>query len=166
MNMKVIFPVIAASMLLGSPLTFAAENVSGGTIHFMGTVTDATCTINGNNAESFTVALDPINTEQAGKNEGLIDAGKKAFSLTFSNCSSASAEKDDSGKITSSLKLQFSSANTISDDGKYLINQQMNAQGNPQNVGVAIVKQSAETQPILLNQPLDSGVNGSTSTPE
>ncbi|WPM85312.1 hypothetical protein QNH14_02905 [Apirhabdus apintestini] len=45
----------------------------------MGTVTDATCTINGNNAESFTVALDPINTEQAGKNEGLIDAGKKPF---------------------------------------------------------------------------------------
>lgn len=150
---------------LASALSHAATNASGGTINFSGAVTDSTCTINGNNSASLSVVLSPITTQQAGTAEGLIDAGKKAFSLDFSNCTSAQATKEQ-GAAASTLKMQFSSPNTISNDGKYLINQENNTQGNPRNVGIAIVLQDAETQPIALHQELDTKLAGKSTTPE
>ncbi|MTD27441.1 fimbrial protein [Erwinia sorbitola] len=164
--------IIASSIIplaLVSSLSYAATSVSGGTINFSGAVTDATCTINGNNSASLSVVLNPITTQQAGTAEGIIDAGKKAFSLDFSNCASAQAATAEAGggaAPASTLKMRFSSPNTISNDGKYLINQVNNAQGNPLNVGIAIVLQSTETQPISLQKDLDTKLAGNKTTPE
>lgn len=165
---KAIFISSVISFACASSFSYATTNVSGGTINFSGAVTDSTCTINGNNSESLSVVLNPITTQQAGTAEGLIDAGKKSFSLDFSNCSSVQAIKEgDSGSTPApTLKMQFSSPNTISNDGKYLINQENNLQGNPRNVGIAIVLQNKETQPIPLHQQLDSQLAGNTTTPE
>ncbi|MBD8162260.1 fimbrial protein [Erwinia persicina] len=165
---KVILSAILPVALFSS-MSHATTSVSGGTINFSGAVTDATCTINGNNSANLSVALNPISTEQAGTAEGLIDVGKKAFSLDFSNCSSANIVKAADGKTpvaTPSLQMQFSSPNTISNDGKYLINQENNPQGNPRNVGIAIVLQKTETQPIMLNQMLDTKLAGTSATPD
>ncbi|MEQ4763289.1 fimbrial protein [Klebsiella aerogenes] len=152
-----------AAMVLSIGAANATENVAGGTLNFAGSVTDATCTINGGNSASMSIVLDPISVTQAGTTEGLINDGKKAFSLEFSNCQSVASGFDPA---TSLLKLQFSSANTISNDGKYLINQELNSQGNAKNVGIAIVKQNAETTPIALNQVFDTGVSGTGTTPD
>lgn len=158
----------AIGFAFASSLSYASTSVSGGTLNFSGAVTDATCTINGNNSESLSVVLNPITTQQAGTTEGLIDAGKKSFSLDFSNCSSTQAINGDGSGSTPapSLKMQFSSPNTISNDGKYLINQENDLQGNPRNVGIAIVLQNKETQPIALHQQLDSQLAGNAATPE
>ncbi|WP_455812477.1 fimbrial protein [Pseudomonas graminis] len=88
--------------------------------------------------------------------------------MDFSNCSSVQAIKGgESGSTPApTLKMQFSSPNTISNDGKYLINQENNLQGNPRNVGIAIVLQNKETQPIPLHQQLDSQLAGNSTTPE
>lgn len=167
---KIIF-IGVISFACASSLSYASTNVSGGTINFTGAVTDATCTINGNSSESLSVVLNPITTQQAGTTEGLIDAGKKSFSLDFSNCSSATKAAKSDGTDTGTapaptLKMQFSSPNTISNDGKYLINQENDAQGNPRNVGIAIVLQNKETLPVVLNQKLDTQFTGSSATPD
>lgn len=163
---KVITISTTASLALTSFMSIASTNVSGGTINFTGAVTDSTCTINGNNPASLSVALNPITTEQAGTTEGLIDAEKKAFSLDFSNCSSVQTVAAGGTKPASTLKIQFSSSNTISNDGKYLINQENGANGQSNNVGIAIVLQNTETQPVMLNQTLDTKLAGNTSKPE
>lgn len=151
------FLLAAIAMGLSVSVAQATENVAGGTINFTGMVTDATCTINGGNSASQSVMLEPISISQAGVAEGPIDAGKRAFTLTFSNCQSADSSIDPE---TDTIKLQFSSANTISNDGKYLINQENNTAGNPRNVGVTIVKQSAPSTPIPLNVSYDTAVTG------
>lgn len=154
-----LFILMSSSISLAN----AADNVAGGTLNFSGSITDATCTINGGNSSSMSIVLDPISVTQAGTTEGLLNDGKKAFSLDFSNCQSVAEGFDPS---TSLLKLQFSSANTISNDGKYLINQERNSQGNPKNVGVAIVTQSAESTPIPLNKIFNTNIKGTGTTPE
>lgn len=164
---KVIIGTVLSTLIFSS-MCYSETSVSGGTINFTGAVTDATCTINGNNSADLSVVLNPISTEQAGTSEGLIDVGKKAFSLDFSNCSSANIVNTGNGETptTPNLQMQFSSPNTISNDGKYLINQENDPQGNPRNVGVAIVLQNTETQPIPLNQMLDTKLGGTSSSPE
>lgn len=167
--MKKIILSTLLPVALFSSMSHATTNVSGGTINFSGAVTDATCTINGNSSANLSVALNPISAEQAGTAEGLIDVGKKAFSLDFSNCSSAKIGKvADVGTPTATpgLQMQFSSPNTISNDGKYLINQETDPEGNPRNVGIAIVLQNTETRPIILNQMLDTKLAGTSATPD
>lgn len=163
---KLMILSVFSSLSTISFISTASTNVSGGIINFTGAVTDSTCTINGNNPASLSVALNPITTEQAGTSEGLIDAQKKAFSLDFSNCSSAKTPGVGETRAAPTLKIQFSSSNTISNDGKYLINQESDANGKPRNVGIAIVLQNSETQPIMLNQTLDTKLAGNTSKPE
>ncbi|MBM7344578.1 fimbrial protein [Pantoea coffeiphila] len=163
---KIITISSAVSLTVFSYTSLASTNVSGGTINFTGAVTDSTCTINGNNPASLSVALNPITTEQAGTAEGLIDTEKKAFSLDFSNCSSAQSAAAGGTQPAPTLKIQFSSSNTISNDGKYLINQENGPNGQANNVGIAIVLQDSETQPIMLNQALDTKLAGNTSKPD
>ncbi|KER01438.1 type 1 fimbrial protein [Photorhabdus temperata] len=158
---KLALSTAAALIFTGSAV--AADNSAGGTLHFSGAVTDATCTINGGASANLTIVLAPISVTQAGQKEGLIDFGKKAFSLEFSNCQSNAAGFDPA---TSMLKIHFSSAHAIANDGKYLMNQELNASGKPKNVGIAIVKYAEENTPIMLNKALDTGIKGSTPAPE
>lgn len=160
---KLLLLTAIAPLAFSSVMSHAESVTSGGTINFSGKVTDATCTINGNNPASLTVPLNPITSAQAGETVGLVDVEKKAFSLSFSDCSSA---KTGNTEDPATLKIQFSSANTISNDGKYLINQENDANGNPLNVGIAIVLQSAESTPLELNKVLDTKIQGNTSDPE
>lgn len=160
MTHKTLLAIITATVLSTST-TFAESNVSGGTLSFSGYVTDTTCTINGGDSASMSIFLDPISITQAGTTEGLIDSGKKAFSLEFSNCQTGGSQL-----TAPMLKLQFSSVNTISTSGTYLINQVTNAAGEPLNVGIALVKRDNENIPIQLNQVFETGINGSDPTPE
>ncbi|NHB98271.1 fimbrial protein [Photorhabdus stackebrandtii] len=158
---KLALSTAAALIFTGSAV--AADNSAGGTLHFSGAVTDTTCTINGGAAANLTIVLEPISITQAGQKEGLIDFGKKAFSLEFSNCQSKAVGFDPA---TSMLKIHFSSAHSIANDGNYLMNQELNANGKPKNVGIAIVKYTEENTPIMLNKALDTGIKGSTPAPE
>ncbi|NHB94113.1 fimbrial protein [Photorhabdus cinerea] len=153
----------AAALIFTTSSAIAAENAAGGTLHFSGAVTDATCTINGGVSANLSIILDPISVSQASQKEGLLDSSKKAFSLEFSNCQSKAVGFDPA---TPMLKIQFSSANTISNDGKYLVNEEVNADGKPKNVGIAIVKHSEENTPIILNKAFDTGIKGSGAVPE
>ncbi|CAQ85945.1 MULTISPECIES: fimbrial protein [Photorhabdus] len=153
----------AAALIFTTSSAVAADSVSGGTLHFTGAVTDATCTINGGVSANLSIILEPISITQAGQKEGLIDTGKKAFSLEFSNCQSKATGFDPA---TSMLKIQFSSANSISNDGKYLVNEDLKADGQPKNVGIAIVKHKDESTPIMLNKAFDTGIKGSSKERE
>ncbi|OWO86516.1 hypothetical protein B5C26_01175 [Photorhabdus luminescens] len=152
-----------AALIFATGSAVAVDKSAGGTLHFSGAVTDATCTINGGSSANLSIILEPISVTQAGQKEGLIDHGKKSFSLEFSNCQSNAASFDPA---TSMLKIQFSSSHTISNDAKYLINQEVNANGKPKNVGIAIVKHADENTPIMLNKAFDTGIKGSTPTTE
>ncbi|MBS9439038.1 type 1 fimbrial protein [Photorhabdus noenieputensis] len=152
-----------AALIFTAGSAVAADNAAGGTLHFSGAVTDATCTINGGASTSLSIILEPISVTQAGQKEGLIDFGKKAFTMEFSNCQSKAVGFDPS---TSMLKIQFSSSHTIANDGKYLMNQELNANGKPKNVGIALVKHAEEHTPIMLNKAFDTGIKGSGAVPE
>ncbi|MER2473921.1 fimbrial protein [Photorhabdus laumondii] len=152
-----------AALIFATGSAVAANDTAGGTLHFSGAVTDATCTINGGASANLSIILEPISVTQAGQKEGLIDFGKKAFSLEFSNCQSKAVGFDPA---TSMLKIQFSSSHTISNDAKYLVNQELNANGKPKNVGIAIVKHAEENNPIMLNKAFDTGIKGSETIPE
>ncbi|MCC8376529.1 hypothetical protein CKY10_19455 [Photorhabdus sp. HUG-39] len=152
-----------AALIFATGSAVAANEAAGGILHFSGAVTDATCTINSGASANLSIILEPISVTQAGQKEGLIDYGKKAFSLEFSNCQSKAVGFDPA---TSMLKIQFSSSHTISNDAKYLVNQELNANGKPKNVGIAIVKHTEENNPIMLNKAFDTGIKGSETTPE
>lgn len=141
---------IAATLIFTASSVLATENVSGGVINFQGMITDTTCTINGGNSNDLTIALAPITVEQASKNQGLIEAGKEAFSLEFSNCSFAknSANKDENNNA---LNIHFSS-NKIDSTGKFLQSNEKTSQGNLKNVGIAIVPQGG-SDALNLHQP-------------
>ncbi|KAA1181148.1 fimbrial protein [Photorhabdus heterorhabditis] len=153
----------AAALIFTTSSAIAFEGANGGTIHFSGAVVDTTCTINGGVSANLSIILAPISVSQASQKEGLLDSGKKAFSLEFSNCQSKAV---GFAPETSMLKIEFSSANSISNDGKYLVNEEVNADGKPKNVGIAIVKHSEENTPIILNKAFDTGIKGSGSAPE
>ena len=139
----------------------AAEQSAGGVISFSGAITDTTCTINGGKSADFTVALSPISVTDAGTVVGPITKNKKTFSLTFSNCAPAA------GTAGVPLKIYFSSADNISTDGKYLLNNTVNENDASvaKNVGFSLARTTSPT-PLLLNQPLVTDIKGSNVSPD
>ena len=161
------FVVTALSVTLFSGYALADNNSAGGAINFSGAITDTTCTINGGKSADFTVVLNPISVSDAGTTVGPITKNKKSFSLTFSGCTGASTPTNGSTGNRIPLKMYFSSAQNISNDGKYLINTTVN-ENDPavsRNVGFSLARTNAAT-PILLNQPFDTGVLGNKTAPD
>ncbi|MFO2462306.1 type 1 fimbrial protein [Pseudomonas sp. 15FMM2] len=155
------FSLVALAAALTSANVMAADNAAGGVISFSGAVTDTTCTINGGKSADFTVALSPISVTDAGTNVGLVTKNKKSFSLTFSGCSPAA------GVAGTPLKMYFSSADNISTDGKYLLNNSVNESDTSvaKNVGFALTVPGTNA-PIQLNVPFTTAVTGTEPTPE
>ncbi|MEG9795515.1 fimbrial protein [Serratia marcescens] len=156
--------ILSLSLLaaaLGSTSVIAADQSAGGVISFSGAITDTTCTINGGKSADFTVALSPISVTDAGTTVGPITKNKKTFSLTFSNCAPAA------GTAGVPLKIYFSSADTISTDGKYLLNDTVNENDASvaKNVGFSLAKTTSST-PLALNQPLVTDLKGSNISPD
>ncbi len=139
----------------------AADNSAGGVISFSGAVTDTTCTINGGKSADFTVALSPISVTDAGTVVGPITKNKKSFSLTFSGCTPAA------GTAGTPLKIYFSSANNISTDGKYLLNNSVNESDAAvaKNVGFSLAEPGSST-PIPLNVPYVTKIKGDKTAPD
>ncbi|MTD41145.1 fimbrial protein [Erwinia sp. CPCC 100877] len=151
--------VLAAVLVSGNAL--AADSAAGGVINFTGAITDTTCTINGGNSADFTVALSPISVTDAGTTVGPITKNKKSFSMTFSGCSPAAATEGQK------LKIYFSSADNISTDGKYLLNNSVNESDSSvaRNVGFSLAKPGSST-PIQLNQPFTTDILGNKAAPD
>ncbi|EDV1166144.1 type 1 fimbrial protein [Salmonella enterica subsp. enterica serovar Livingstone] len=158
---KSIMTVSLLAAAIASTSAVAADNSAGGIINFTGAITDTTCTINGGKSADFTVALLPISVKDAGKTVGLINKNKKSIALTFSGCSPAA------GTAGTPLKVYFSSANNISTDGKYLLNNSVNESDTSvaRNVGFALVKPGSST-PITLNQPYTTDIMGTATAPD
>ncbi|HFK5384840.1 type 1 fimbrial protein [Escherichia coli] len=158
---KSIMTVSLLAAAIASTSAVAAENSAGGIINFTGAISDTTCTINGGKSADFTVALSPISVKDAGTTVGLIPKNKKSISLTFSGCSAAT------GKADTQLKMYFSSADNISTDGKYLLNNSVNESDTSvaRNVGFALVQPGTAT-PITLNQPYNTHITGTAAAPE
>jgi major type 1 subunit fimbrin (pilin) len=160
MNKKIIsLAVLAAAMT--SAAAMAEDNSAGGVISFSGAITDTTCTINGGKSADFTVALSPISVKDAGTTVGPITKNKKSFSLTFSGCTPAS------GTAGTPLKIYFSSADNISNDGKYLLNNSVNENDAAvaKNVGFSLAEPGSST-PIQLNVPYNTSIIGDKTAPE
>ena len=113
---KKILPLLLLSATLFSSNILAATNVAGGIILFSGAISDTTCKINGGDSANLTMLLEPISTSDAGtKAYTVITKNQKALKLTFSDCAPA-------GGPGGNLKFHFSSPNSISADGQYLVN--------------------------------------------
>ncbi|ELZ5055827.1 type 1 fimbrial protein [Enterobacter hormaechei] len=151
---KSIMTVSLLAAAIASTSAVAADNSAGGIINFTGAITDTTCTINGGKSADFTVALSPISVKDAGTTVGLITKNKKSIALTFSGCSPAA---ETTG---TPLKVYFSSADNISTDGKYLLNNSV-----ARNVGFALVEPGSST-PITLNQPYTTDIMGTATAPD
>lgn len=151
--------VLAAALASGNVM--AADAVAGGVINFTGAITDTTCTINGGKSADFTVALSPISVSDAGTTVGPITKNKKSFSMTFSGCSPAAGTAD------TPLKIYFSSADNISTDGKYLLNNSVNENDSSvaRNVGFSLAVPGSVT-PIQLNQPYITNIKGNKTAPD
>lgn len=158
---KKTFAISTIAMAMYASTSYAAENAAGGVINFTGAISDTTCTINGGNSADMTINLDPISVTDAGKEVGLISKNNKSFSMSFSGCAPAA------GEAGTPLKIYFSSANNISDDGKYLVNTSVNEndKGTAKNVGFSLVKPGT-TQPIQLNVPFVTDVTGDKEAPD
>lgn len=158
---KKIMTVSVLATAVASTHVMAADTTAGGVINFTGAVTDTTCTINGGKSADLTVALSPISVTDAGTTVGLITKNKKTVALTFSGCSLASAPED------SKLKVYFSSADHISTDGKYLVNNSVNENDASvaRNVGFALAKPGTNT-PIPLDQPYATTLKGDKTAPD
>ncbi|MGL5387687.1 MAG: fimbrial protein [Serratia sp. (in: enterobacteria)] len=156
---KKFITVSALAAVISSANAIAAENTAGGVINFSGAITDTTCTINGGKSADFTVALSPITIKEAGNTVGLITKNKKSFSMTFSECTPAA------GITGTPLKIHFFSADNISTDGKYLLNNSVN-EGDlsvARNVGFSLVAPNSGI-PIILNQPYTTSITGAATT--
>ena len=156
---KSIMTVSLLAAAIASTSAVAADNSAGGIINFTGAITDTTCTINGGKSADFTVALSPISVKDAGTTVGLITKNKKSIALTFSGCSPAA------GTTGTPLKVYFSSADNISTDGKYLLNNSVNESDVARNVGFALVEPGSST-PITLNQPYTTDIMGTATAPD
>lgn len=158
---KSIMTVSMLAAAIASTSAVAADNSAGGVINFTGAITDTTCTINGGKSADFTVALSPISVKDAGTAVGLITKNKKSIALTFSGCSPAA------GTTGTPLKVYFSSADNISTDGKYLLNNSVNESDASvaRNVGFALVEPGSST-PISLNQPYTTDIMGTVKAPD
>ena len=160
---KSIMTVSLLTAAIASTSAVAADNSAGGIINFTGAITDTTCTINGGKSADFTVALSPISVTDAGTTVGLITKNKKSIALTFSGCSPAA------GTTGTPLKVYFSSADNISTDGKYLLNNSVNESDASvaRNVGFALVEPGSSTPtPITLNQPYTTNIMGIATAPD
>ena len=148
---KSIMTVSLLAAAIASTSAVAADNSAGGIINFTGAITDTTCT----------VALSPISVKDAGTTVGLITRNKKSIALTFSGCSPAA------GTTGTPLKVYFSSADNISTDGKYLLNNSVNESDASvaRNVGFALVEPGSST-PITLNQPYTTNIMGTATAPD
>lgn len=157
--MNKMLSVAIMATAVAAPMAFAEEDSAGGVINFTGAITDTTCTINGGKSADFTVALSPISTTDAGTDVGLIRKNKKSFSLTFSGCSPVSV------KAATPLTINFSSADNISTDGKYLLNNSVNEndQSVAKNVGFSLTEANSST-PIQLNVPYVTSIMGKNDT--
>lgn len=156
--------IMTLSMLaaaFASPHVMAADSAAGGVINFTGAITDTTCTINGGKSADLTVALAPISVSDAGTTVGLITKNKKNVALTLSGCTPAT------GTAGTPLKIYFSSADNISADGKYLLNNTTNESDSStaRNVGFALVKPGTTT-PLALNQAFSTSIMGNKVAPE
>ncbi|HIH6747508.1 TPA: fimbrial protein [Enterobacter hormaechei] len=158
---KSIMTVSLLAAAIASTSAVAADNSAGGIINFTGAITDTTCTINGGKSADFTVALSPISVNDAGNTVGLITKNKKSIALTFSGCSPAAE------KAGTPLQVYFSSADNISTDGKYLVNNSVNENDASvaRNVGFALVEPGSST-PITLNQPYLTNIMGTATAPD
>ncbi|MGV2812580.1 fimbrial protein [Enterobacter cancerogenus] len=158
---KSIMTVSMLAAAIASTSAVAADNSAGGVINFTGAITDTTCTINGGKSADFTVALAPISVKDASTAVGLITKNKKSIALTFSGCSPAA------GTTGTPLKVYFSSADNISTDGKYLLNNSVNESDASvaRNVGFALVEPGSST-PISLNQPYTTDIMGTAKAPD
>lgn len=150
--MKKLLSIAVLSAFAASPLALAATESAGGVINFSGAITDTTCTINGGKSADLSIALSPITVSDAGEEVGVIDENKKAFSLTFSGCAGTNVRDQN-------LALRFSSADNISNDGKYLVNTTVN-ENSPEakNVGFALTKDGGAV-PLDLNKAFDTGIS-------
>ncbi|AWQ47367.1 MAG: fimbrial protein [Serratia marcescens] len=159
--MKKMFSVAIMAAVVAAPTAFAEDNSAGGIINFTGAITDTTCTINGGKSADFTVALSPISVTDAGNAVGPITKNKKSFSLTFSGCSPAA------GTAGTPLKIYFSSADNISTDGKYLLNNSVNENDASvaKNVGFSLAETGSST-PIQLNVPYVTDIMGDKTAPD
>lgn len=151
--------VLAAAIASGNAA--AVDNASGGVINFTGAITDTTCTINGGETADFTVALTPITVTEAGTTVGIINKNKRSIQMTFSDCQTTAV---DAGQT---LKIYFDSADNISTDGQYLLNNSVDETDTTvaRNVGFALTE-SGSTNPIALNQPFDTGIAGDKVAPD
>ena len=158
---KSIMTVSLLAAAIASTSAVAADNSAGSIINFTGAITATNCTINGGKSADFTVALSPISVKDAGTTVGLITRNKKSIALTFSGCSPAA------GTTGTSLKVYFSSADNISTDGKYLLNNSVNESDASvaRNVGFALVEPGSST-PITLNQPYTTNIMGTATAPD
>ncbi|MGU9760858.1 fimbrial protein (plasmid) [Serratia marcescens] len=156
-----LLPLTLLATVFSASTAMAVDKSAGGIISFSGAITDTTCTINGGKSADFTIALSPISVTDAGNVVGPITKNKKSFSLTFSNCSPAS------GTAGQPLKIYFSSADNISTDGKYLVNDTVNENDAnvAKHVGFSLAKTTSPT-PIPLNQPFVTDIKGDGSAPD
>lgn len=116
---KLSLPLLSVAIL--STSAFAITNSAGGIISFSGAISDTTCTINGGNSADFSILLDPISITDAGTTANtVITKNQKEFTLRFSDCAPASTTSG------ANLKVHFSSANSISTSGLYLVNDTVN----------------------------------------
>lgn len=150
-------PLSAVFMTLAGlvSLPVEADQAATGVITFQGAVNDTTCTINGHNTSSLTVALSPISVDQANylSRGGLIPVNRQPFQLDLSDCTQAGA--NDGWAPT--IKMSFSGSQ-VSEDGKFLKNEVMGKNGKPNNVGIAITEQDNPDHLISLNEPYDTDI--------
>lgn len=85
---KQVLTVIVASFIAGSAFTAQAAStttVSGGTIHFMGSVADAPCSVSAD-SEHGIVILDQVTLESMGTTAGVASGQTKAFNISLEDC--------------------------------------------------------------------------------
>lgn len=152
------------SVAIFSTSAFAVTNSAGGIISFYGAISDTTCTINGGNSADFTVLLDPITVSDAGiVANTVISKSQKDFTLRFSDCTTSVLPLP-----TGNLKIHFSSANSISANGLYLVNDTVNENDSAvaKNVGFSLSTPAAPTTAISLNSTYDTGFAGNKVSPD
>ncbi|MCU6306633.1 fimbrial protein [Enterobacter quasiroggenkampii] len=84
---KQILAVFAASIIAGTAFTAQAAStltVSGGTIHFIGSVADAPCSVS-SDSEHGVVMLDQVTLDSMGA-KGAASGQAKPFNITLENC--------------------------------------------------------------------------------
>jgi len=161
MNKTIISAVIAASAF-SSLSAMAATDSAGGTLTFTGQVTDTTCTINGGNSANMTIALDPVSMTDVAAT-GIAQKNRKQFTLEFANCTSASMGQTGADGKKNTLSLILTS-DSISNDGLYLNNTLLKADGTKKNVGIALSTLAASDTPLNLRTGIDTAVEGDATT--